>query len=175
MNALNEIPFESKDIIKFVTNMGDDVFPPIPNIKLYFALWLYHQTGANDEANDIYAEFNELPSEKHTKAFEGLEHLYPSLAGSVISQLDDKTLESSLVDTVDIPDVMEASQVNIDKLKDILEDNQIDIFDTTVFLWIGSDDVKIYHSGREQLDSLLKTVSDRDIIWMVEEGDPSLI
>ena len=26
MNALNEIPFESKDIIKFVTNMGDDVF-----------------------------------------------------------------------------------------------------------------------------------------------------
>ena len=76
---------------------------------------------------------------------------------------------------MDIPDVMEASQVNIDKLKDILEDNQIDIFDTTVFLWIGSDDVKIYHSGREQLDSLLKTVSDRDIIWMVEDGDPSLI
>ena len=174
MNA-DETPFESQDIIKFVKNVGDNLFPPLPNIKLYFALWLYQKTKGSDEANDIYAEFSELPSEKHTKAFESLEHLYPALANAVSNQLDQKTLDSSLVDTVDFNEVMDGPHIDTDKLKTILDNNQIDLFDSNVFLWVGSDNIKIYHAGKDQLSSLLKTVSDRDIIWMVEDGDPSLI
>ena len=163
---------EPKEIIKFVKNVGDNLFPPLPNIKLYFALWLYK---GMDEANDIYAEFNEFPNEKHTKAFESIRHVLPSLARALGSQMDQKNLDTSLVETVKFSDVMDGPHVNIDKLKTILDHNHLDMFDTTVFLLIGSDDIKIYSAGTEQLDSLLKTVNDRDVIWMVEDGDPSLI
>ena len=174
MNVIQDQTAEvdPKEIIKFVQNVGDDLFPPLPNIKLYFALWLYKGV---DEATDIYAEFNEFPSEKHTNAFQKVEHVLPSLAQALSNQISEKNLGTSLVETVEFTEVLDGSHVDVDKLKTILEHNNLDIFDTTVFLLIGSDDVKIYSAGKDQLDSLLRTVNDRDVIWMVEDGEPSLI
>ena len=43
---------------------------------------------------------------------------------------------------VDFNEVMDGPHIDTDKLKTILDNNQIDLFDSNVFLWVGSDNLR---------------------------------
>tara|TARA_Y100000593_G_scaffold43258_1_gene82782 strand:- start:1803 stop:2345 length:543 start_codon:yes stop_codon:yes gene_type:complete len=163
------------EILSYVDSLDESIFPPVKNIKMYYALYLNSE---HENEQKIYKAFKKNKSELHTKNIVKLKPLLKGMAGVIRKRLESAVLDTALIATCDIDELRESPD-NL-KLEPHLLQMQImtdddDIYDNKYYIHESGELCRVYAAESIELDSILKIAQDSDYIWVCDKGECSLV
>jgi hypothetical protein len=178
MFKIDTVDYESRsteEVLSYVKQLDDSVFPPVKHIKMYYALYLNNELENEDK---IYKSFKINQSVRHSKNRIKLKPLLEGIGSMITKRLESVVLDSALIATCERDELTESSdslQIEAHLLQmQILTDDE-DIYDSKYFIHESGELCRIYSAPGINLDHILKIARDSDYIWVCDKGECSLV
>tara|TARA_Y100001963_G_scaffold103916_1_gene143202 strand:- start:2329 stop:2868 length:540 start_codon:yes stop_codon:yes gene_type:complete len=162
------------EIISYVDSLDESLFPPVKNIKMYYALHLNSDT---DKEEKIYKSFKKNKSSIHTKNLSKLKPLLDGMSDVIRKRLESVVLDTALIATCDLDELRESNTLRIEPhllQMQIMTDDD-DIYDNKYYIHESGELCRVYSADGIELDSILKLARDSDYIWVCDKGECSLV